>query len=76
MYEMKTLVASELLEYLNSNKGEVIYLEDTHNDWWTLVFRKSVIGRPPKLTLVTEDAGTPSEHQQYKEPTGFPEHEA
>lgn len=48
MYEMKSLLASDLLEYLNNNKGEVIYLEDIHNDYWTLIFRKSVVGRPPK----------------------------
>lgn len=73
MFEMHTFKAEELLTYLNDNKGEVIYLEDTHNDAWTLLFRKTVMGRPKREEITPEVI--PEIAKTYNEPKpqfGFP----
>ena len=75
MFEMHTFTAEELLNFLNENKGEVIYLELSISslDTWTLLFRKTVMGRPKREEITPEVI--PEIAKTYNEPKpqfGFP----
>lgn len=72
MYEIKTLPAGELLDWLNSGNREVIYADRQDQNWTVLV--KSVrMGRPPKAKLVEVEPPPPIQRAaEALNPNGFP----
>lgn len=79
MYELKTLPAAALLEYLNClGNHEVIYCDRT-GETWTALIRISKMGRPKKSepieipNIPTEDSYAPN--RSLNAPLGFPRHD-